>query len=274
MAQPDLSQPQAAIRAGDLAGARASLFDLVRKFPEASSLRVFLFELCAVLGEWDRAKNQLKVCGEMEPTTLNFTSLYAAAIDAEAVRGEVMAGNAAPDVFGEPGAWIAMMIEALRLDGQGHADAARALRADALGQAPASGGTLNDTAFEWVADADSRLGPILEAVLDGQYHWVPVSTISKLEIEAPSDLRDMVWTPATLTIHNGGQFAILIPSRYPLADSEDDAELRLARRTEWEDLGEGQYRGQGQRMIATDSDDTALFDLRTLEITGTSVETV
>jgi type VI secretion system protein ImpE len=41
--------------------------------------------------------------------------------------------------------------------------------------------------------------------------------------------------------------------------------LRLSRRTEWEELAEGQYRGVGQRMFTAGETDISLLDLRTLE---------
>jgi type VI secretion system protein ImpE len=49
------------VREGDLAGALMALQDQVRKNPSTSDLRVFLFQLLAVLGEWDRALTQLNV---------------------------------------------------------------------------------------------------------------------------------------------------------------------------------------------------------------------
>ena len=78
------------------------------------------------------------------------------------------------------------------------------LRADALGAAPATAGSLDGTEFEWIADADSRLGPVLEVVINGRYGWAPFSELTQVTIEAPADLRDMVWAPAQLTLLNGG----------------------------------------------------------------------
>ena len=93
--------------------------------------------------------------------------------------------------------------------------AAQELRDKAYEAAPAVSGKINDTPFEWIADADSRLGPMLEAVVNGKYYWVPLSAIHELLIEAPSDLRDLVWIPANFTWTNGGQVGWLIPTRYP-----------------------------------------------------------
>jgi type VI secretion system protein ImpE len=45
---------------------------------------------------------------------------------------------------------------------------------------------------------------VLEAVVNGRYYWVPWSRLSKVAIEAPTDLRDRVWMPASLMFSNGG----------------------------------------------------------------------
>ena len=94
------------------------------------------------------------------------------------------------------------------------------------------------TAFEWIADADSRLGPVLEVVINGRYGWVPFSELTQVTIEAPADLRDMVWAPAQLSLLNGGQTVALVPARYPGTGSAADAALQLSRKTEWLEIGE------------------------------------
>ena len=80
---------------------------------------------------------------------------------------------------------------------------ARELRAKAFEAAPAISGTINEKPFEWLADADMRLGPILEAIVDGRYFWIPFQNIREIEIEKPQDLRDLVWTPAKFTWSSG-----------------------------------------------------------------------
>jgi type VI secretion system protein ImpE len=116
-------------------------------------------------------------------------------------------------------------------------------------------------AFEWIADADSRLGPVLEATINGRYCWVPFAALAKVAIEAPADLRDLVWSPAQLEFVNGGQSVALVPSRYAAAGAQDDGALQLARKTEWLEIGPGQYRGLGQRVLVTDAHETGLLQV-------------
>ena len=56
---------------------------------------------------------------------------------------------------------------------------------------------------------------MLEAVINGRYYWVPFSRLAEVTIEAPEDLRDVVWMPAHLQFENGGEMVALIPTRYP-----------------------------------------------------------
>jgi len=116
-----------------------------------------------------------------------------------------------------------------------------------------------------VADADQRLGPMLEAIVDGKYYWVPFARLRSLTMEAPVDLRDQVWMPANFVWSNGGESVGLIPARYP-GSAEAGAALALARSTEWREQGDWSV-GLGQRMLATSGGEYALLDVRKLQIT-------
>jgi type VI secretion system protein ImpE len=253
-------------RAGDLAGALASLQAMVRTRPQEAKLRIFLAQLLMILTEWERAQNQLSIVGELDASALPMVHTYRAAIQCEQLRAAVFAGQRSPLVFGEPEPWIALLVQALALHQPAQASNASSLRAQAFEQAPASSGAANAEHFEWIADADSRLGPIIEVLLNGAYYWVPVARIQRISIEAPSDIRDLLWLPAQFVWSNGGEVMGLIPARYPGCDSNTDPQLLLGRRTDWTALGAEQYAGLGQRVLATDSAEFGLLDLREVVI--------
>jgi type VI secretion system protein ImpE len=166
--------------------------------------------------------------------------------------------------MGEPAPWMSLLVEANRVLASGAAAEAASLRDAAYEAAPAVGGVANGQAFAWIADADPRLGPVLEAVVEGKYYWVPFVRIGKVAIEPPADLRDQVWMPAQFTWSSGGESMGFIPTRYP-GSQNGSGDVALARRTEWSE-GESWQLGLGQRMLATDEFDVALMDLRTLVI--------
>jgi type VI secretion system protein ImpE len=251
------------------ANVESALHDLtqeVRRKPADSKLRVYLFQLLCVQGQWDRALTQLNTAAELDPLTLVMAQMYREALQCEVFREDVFAGKRLPLVFGEPPEWIGGMIEALRLTGSGEQAAAADLRAHALEAAPATAGTIDGQPFEWIADADTRLGPILEVFVNGRYFWVPIERIKQIKIEAPTDLRDMIWTPAVFTWANEGQAVGIIPTRYPGSHLAADGYVRLSRKTEWTVPVEGVSIGLGQRMLATDENDYALLDVRQIDL--------
>lgn len=253
-----------ALRNGDPAGALQQLQEQVRDRPADPGLRVFLFQLLCVLGQWERALNQLNVAAELDPAAIAMQQTYADAVRCEAVRSGVFAGTRAPMIFGEPDQWLAMLVESLLTAGRGQPERSGELRAQALEDAPASPGRVDGRPFSWIADADSRLGPVIEAVVNGRYYWVPFARLNRIELEAPQDLRDTVWTPAHLEFANGGESVALIPTRYPGSEHSGDGLIALARKTIWEEVAPGEHRGLGQRIFATDVDEVALMDMRSI----------
>jgi type VI secretion system protein ImpE len=247
---------------GDPKAALGPLQERVREHPSDASLRVFLFQLLCVLGQWQRAMQQLELCGELDAATLPMVNTYREALRCEAVREAVFRGKTTPMVFGQPQAWLATLVEALQADARGDGALAAKLRADALEAAPPTAGALDGVDFEWIADADSRLGPVLEAVINGRYAWLPFSALAKASIEAPVDLRDLVWAPAHLWFVNGGDAVALVPTRYAATAAEGDASLRMARKTEWLEIGPEQFRGLGQRVLTTSAAEVGLLEAR------------
>lgn len=255
-----------ALREGNIELALKSLQDGVRAQPANPKLRVFLFQLLCVNGQWPRALNQLEVCGELDAATIPMVSTYREALKCESLREAVFAGKTTPIVFGKPQAWVALLVEALRCDARGDGAAAARLRDEAFDAAPATPGSIDGTPFEWIADADSRLGPVLEAVINGRYCWVPFAALAKVGIDEPTDLRDLVWSAAQLEFSNGGTSVALIPTRYPGTAEQSDSALRLARRTDWLELGATHFRGLGQRVLTTSAADADLLQVREITL--------
>jgi type VI secretion system protein ImpE len=256
------------LRAGDLALAVETAKQDVRKAPRDPRLRTFLFQLFCVTGDWDRALTQLSAAAELDPDAKPMAEAYRVAIRCEVLREKVFRGERTPTVLGDPGQWVPLLIEAARLLGSGRAADAARLRDAAFEVAPETPGTLNDEPFEWIADADPRLGPVLEAIVGGSYVWVPLHRVRIVQLDPPEDLRDTVWMPARFTWSNGGEAIGFVPTRYPGSAAASDPALALARRTEWTETQDGWSLPLGQRMFATDSgDEKALMDLRRLALT-------
>jgi type VI secretion system protein ImpE len=253
------------LRRGDVDAALARLTEQIRADPASAKLRIFLFQLLCVTGAWARAKTQLDVAVGMDPEAQLMGRVYGDALACEEERRKAFAGEAAPTIFGAPEPWMAELYEALRLDRRGEHAAATALRDRALDAAPATSGRVDGQQFAWIADADSRLGPMLEVIVNGRYFWMPFLRLSRINFEAPSDLRDQVWMPAQFTLSNGGETVGLIPTRYFGSEQSSDGLIRLARKTDWVEVAAETVEGRGQRLLATDLGDHPLMDIRVVE---------
>ena len=126
------------LKGGDPVAALAQLQDQVRAAPADPKLRIFLFQLLCVLGQWERALNQLNVASSLSPDAMAMAQTYDAAVRCEAVRSEVFEGKKSPMIFGQPEQWLALLIESLLVAGRGDGDRSHELRASAFEEAPTS----------------------------------------------------------------------------------------------------------------------------------------
>ncbi len=253
-------------RRGDLEGALAELENQIRQEPTAPEPRIFHAQLLMVLGEWERAELQLKAIGDLEPKALPMALTYRGAIAAERSRERIFRGEGRPHLFGEPQAWMALLVEALQLAARGEIGASQELRRQAFDQAPAIPGKIGERDFDWIADGDMRLGPMVELILSGRYGWAPFLHIARLDFEEPSDLRDLIWLPVHIAWRKGGEGYGLMPARYPFSYGRGDPDLSLSRKTVWEEVGQELYIGYGQKMWATDRAEFSALEVRRIEL--------
>jgi type VI secretion system protein ImpE len=265
MSEP-LALAESLVRASDPKAALAALTTAVKAKPADPKLRIFMAQLLCVLGQWERAHTQLNVVADMDSTTGPMREMVGHALRCELLRASVFAGQRSPMVFGQPDEWLALLVESLLQSGQGHADMAAELAARAFDAAPATRGTLNGAPFEWIADADSRLGPVLEAMVNGKYYWIPFSRLSRISIDDSSDLRDRVWRPAQISFANGGEQIAMIPTRYAGSQASEDGQILMAAKTQWQDIGAERFAGLGQRVLVTDQGEHDLLDVRLIEL--------
>ncbi len=106
------------LHAGEPLRALRLLQEQVRAKPGDVRLRVFLFQLLCVLGQWERALNQLDTAANLDPSVLAMKHMYGSAIACELLRAQVFKGEKAPLVLGQPEAWLALLIEALLRGGE------------------------------------------------------------------------------------------------------------------------------------------------------------
>lgn len=253
--------PDDLVRQGKLTEALAELQGRVRADAADANARVGLFHVLSVLGQWDRAITHLNVAVDLDPECAMLGQVYSVLLNCEAHRNQVFAGKTSPLIFGEPEEWVMWMTRAAALNGAGEHTQASELRAKALEAAPAVPGTIDGLPFAWLAENDSRLGPILEAVINGKYFWVPMHRIAELSLDRPKLLRDRVWLRGDFTWANGGQAVGYIPVRYVNTEKSSHPDLLMAVTTEFQSLNETTQIGIGGRVLATDQGEYALLEV-------------
>jgi type VI secretion system protein ImpE len=248
-----------------LAEAVTQLEQEIKKQPTAVEKRFFLFQLMVVMGHWERALQQLQTCVKLDKSLAATAHVYGDLVRTETIRAKVFAGEVPPRFLQEPPVWCAGIVQALALQAQNRIEEADQARSAAFDRLIECSGNLTTKdgqfSFDWLVDADSRLGAILEVILNGQYMWLAMDQVKSIEVAPPHDLRDLVWTIAEITLKEGDTLSAFIPTRYPHSEDTDDA-TRLARTTTWREVGTTTTIGSGQRMWMTNEMDLALFDCR------------
>jgi type VI secretion system protein ImpE len=146
-----------------------------------------------------------------------------------------------------------------------------------LPQAPAPApvaGTLNGRPFLSIADADPRVGARLEVMAGGRYLWVPFAHLAAVRLEAPVRLRDLRWAPARVatgpSVRDMELGEVLLPALTPGAWRHAEADIRLGRATDWDELPDGDYAPVGQKLLRVDDELVPLLEVRDLQLTPAS----
>ena len=223
--------------AGQLDAAIEQLGNEIRSNPTDAQRRTFLFELLSFAGQYDRAEKQLDALARGGPQAAAGTLLYRAALQAERIREHMFATGDFP------------------------ADTA---------PAPVAG-TLNGRAFRSIEDADHRVGARLEVMAGGRYLWIPFAYIAAIHVEPPTRLRDTRWLPARIStspaVRDMELGEVLLPTLSPAAWRNADADVRLGRVADWDELPDGTFVPAGQKLLRVDDALVPLLELRDLVVT-------
>lgn len=256
---------QGAIDRGQLDEAIALVENALRDDPSSEQLRWQFFQLHCIVGQWQRALGQLKTLARLDPEFLLRAQGLRHAIQCEALRAEVFGGRQSPLVLGEPPTWFGNLAQALRAGAEGRYEAAVGQREAALQDARPVSARIDGKTCLGIEDADCRLGPVLEAVVEGNYYWIPLERLRRIEIQPPGKLIDIVWLRVQLTWTTGGESHALVPTRYPGSEAASDPWIRLARVAEWEEKVKGLHWGIGVRTLYAGGEYLPFVGIREIE---------
>ena len=250
------------LQANQLSAAVADLIQDVKKHPADNRLRTFLFELLCFTGEFDRAERQLDVIGHQNESAGIGVEIYRQLLQADKARQRWFSEGLKPTFLLEPPSWIEHLLEVgNRLRGQ-QTEGAKALLQQAASASLKLQGTVNGKPFADFRDSDDRLGPVLEVFLRERYVWLPWEQVKKISIPQPKQLRDLLWTQATIEAGEGAAGDVFLPVLYVGSHSEADDHLRLGKITDWRGLGDGLAGGVGQKTFLVDDSELSILDIR------------
>ncbi|WP_227245117.1 type VI secretion system accessory protein TagJ [Paraburkholderia caribensis] len=237
--------------------------DGIRRQPVDASRRWALFQWLCIASQWDRAIRQLQVFGQLDAGSLPLVQACRDLIRAERWRERVLLGLQAPGyVLDEPPAWMPGLVAALALTGHGELAAAEGAREKALDAAPLTGGRAGEVDFDWIADSDSRLGPVCEIMTAGSYRWLAFADAAVLQIAQPATLMDLVWAKCSVTLRDGTVLRGFMPARYlsPVVGDVDTDRLAMGHQTVWRETGRVSIVAAGRKTWTTSAGDIGLFE--------------
>lgn len=246
----------------------------VQQAPTSATERFRLFQVLSMLGDWHNAARQLRQVlnndASLMPTIRGFQSIVEAEMQRE---GCWRAEQRVPVGHRDEQEWVERLVTACF-----HREPPERL-ADALALAPSLRGEIDylvdadqpvrTATFEWIADGDSRLGPVLEVIGQQGYCWLPLSQVKEMQIAPPQDGCDRLWARVEITRQDGERLRAIIPVRYRAEYRSQSDALRLGRETRWFVLGNESlqvFGGEGQRMWITDIGEFALLDVRAIRL--------
>lgn len=248
------------LKTGRLSEALERVAEEVKAKPGDLAARTFYFELLSLNGDLDRAAKQLDV---LATNTGEMGAPYLGAIQAERERRAFFHGGPRPTLLGTSSD-AGLYLEAVECYAAGQSAAALERLQEVPSPIPLHA-LLNGSAVQELSDSHDLLGPFLELVIDNHYAWVPWESIQSLTVPEPRYLRNTVWTPASLSLHSGDQGQVLLFALY--VDSHlHEEDIKLGRRTIWEQDPAGFTIACGQKVIATEERDWPILEIRSVEV--------
>jgi type VI secretion system protein ImpE len=259
--------PAALYQRGDLQGAIDALTQEVKANPRDVERRGFLTELLCFSGSIERADLQLDAIAKQDPESSVGIAVFRQVLRAEQARRQHHLEGRLPDFLGAPSDHMRLLMEASVASREGNTVDALRLVSEAEENRPAAAGRMGDRLFDDFRDLDDLTGGVFEVLTtNGQYYWVPIERIARVEFRAPQRPRDLIWRGATLVVIDGPEGEVFVPALYVTPNGEEvDDRTRLGRATQWIGDDKSPVRGLGQRTFLIDNEDIPIMQIETIE---------
>lgn len=255
-------------QSGQLPAAVEAALDAVRKNPSDLSARYLLGELLCFAGDLERADKQFDTLSKQWLDAALQISLVRHLIRAEKARQEFRLEGRLPEfVNNEVPAHLQLHLRAAIAIREGNPAEAHALLQEAEAQRPSVAGTCNGQPFDDLRDLDDLCAPFLEAFTGtGKYYWIPWNRIESMQLEKPTRPLDLLWRKTSITVTNGPDGDVYLPTLYLQTTPECDSQLRLGRGTDWQGHEGEPVLGRGLRMWLFGDQEQSILQVHQIEI--------
>lgn len=248
--------------AGNLSGATEAVLAGVKQNPTDVGLRTFLFELSCFAGDWTRAEKQLDVIGHQDANTMIGSLIYRQCLEAERKRARLFSDGLKPEFLADPPDYVYGLLTANNRIREGNITEAREILDKIEEERPAFSCQANGNQVEDFRDYNDLTSCVLEVIIKDSYVWVPLEQVEKIEFVPPKSLRDLFWIQANLETANGTNGEVLVPSLYVNSYKNQEDQVRLGRMTDWREIGEDVYVGEGLKLFWIEGKDTPILELK------------
>ncbi len=250
------------IRAGKLGEARTFLVSEVKARPADPGVRTLLFQVMALLGEWDKAERQLDVLAAQDVATEIGVQTYKNILSTERQRCEVFEFKRRPSLLPSTPPYLELVFALWERLNRRDIDEASELQYKIDAARPTISGRCNDRPFTGFCDTDAYLAPFFEAMVHDRYVWIPMEYVRELLLPEPKTLLDTIWAPAHVTTWEGLTMQCTLPVMYPLSFAHRADQVKMGRITEWAHIGGLFSRGVGQHVFQAGDEEIGLLEIR------------
>lgn len=260
-----MNEAKSLLDAGNLSGSIEAVLAAVKKNPTDISARTFLFELSIFAGDWARAEKQLDVIGHQDANTMIGSLIYRQCLEGERKRQRFFSEGLKPEFLADPPDYIYGLLTANNRIREGNLAEAREILDKVEEDRPALAARVNGKQVEDFRDYNDPTSCILEAIIKDSYVWVPMEQIERIEFVPPKSLRDLFWIQAKLETSNGTNGEVMVPSLYVNTHQSQNDQIRLGRMTDWRELGEDLFAGEGLKLFWMDGQDIPVLELKEVD---------
>ncbi|NNF00952.1 MAG: hypothetical protein HKN25_18190 [Pyrinomonadaceae bacterium] len=250
---------------GDLSGAIDAALNLVKAKPTDTKARTFLFELSCFSGDWERAEKQLEVIGQQDINAMVGSEIFKQNFSAERDRVSAFTEGLIPECLMQPPNYVEGLLEAMTYIRENDLAKARETLDKVEETRPVFGCKVNGEESGDLRDYNDMTMCVFEAIVKGSYTWLPFEQIENVKFEPAVSLRDVYWRQAEIEMTNGTQGEMFLPSLYAESFKNENADIKLGKATDWRELGEDIFAGEGLRLFQYEGGYIPMTELKTIE---------